>query len=105
MKRILTLAAIMMIVTMWVLPANLMAQDEGGQCYFQASEDVYLEIYHIGSEGIERRIIWRGHLSAGDTKAFNSPNGQVGYATTNNPDDPWDESESECINGEAIDIP
>jgi hypothetical protein len=105
MKRTLILAAIMMVVTIWVLPANLMAQDEGGQCYFQASEDVYLQIYHIGSEGIERRIIWRGHLSAGDTKAFNSPNGQVGYATTDNPEDPWDESEAECINGEAIDIP
>jgi hypothetical protein len=93
-----------MMVTIWAQPAILMAQD-GGQCYFKATEDVYLQIYHIGSEGIERQIEWSGHLSAGETKAYNSPNGQVGYATTDNPEDPWDESEEECIDGEAIEIP
>jgi len=103
MKRLLTLTAVMVVVTLWVLPTGPMAQ-EGGQCYFQASEDVYLQIYSR-SEGIERNIIWQGHLSAGDTKAYNSPDGRVGYATTDDPEDPWDESEAECINGEAIDVP
>jgi hypothetical protein len=103
MKRVLTLTAVMVVVTLWVLPTGPMAQ-EGGQCYFQASEDVYLQIYSR-SEGIERNIIWQGHLSAGDTKAYNSPDGQVGYGTTDDLQDPWDESETECINGEAIDIP
>jgi hypothetical protein len=104
MKKVMILVSVVVVATLWVLPAGLMAQ-EGGQCYFQASEDVYLQIYHIGSEGIERRIIWQGHLSAGDTKAYNSPDGRVGYGTTDDLEDPWDESEAECINGEAIDIP
>ena len=103
MKRVLTLTAVMVVVTLWVLPTGPMAQ-EGGQCYFQASEDVYLQIYSR-SEGIERNIIWQGHLSAGETKAYNSPDGQVGYGTTDNLQDPWDESETECMDGEAIDIP
>jgi hypothetical protein len=103
MKRLLTLTAVMVVVILWVLPTGPMAQ-EGGQCYFQASEDVYLQIYSR-SEGIERNIIWQGHLSAGDTKAYNSPDGQVGYGTTDDLQDPWDESETECIDGEAIDIP
>ena len=103
MKSVMTLTIVMVVVTLWVLPAGLMAQ-EGGQCYFQASEDVYLQIYSR-SEGIERRIIWQGHLSAGDTKAYNSPDGMVGYGTTDDLQDPWDESEAECVDGVAIDIP
>lgn len=103
MKRALILAAIIVVATIWILPPSLMAQ-EGGQCYFQASEDVYLQIYSR-SEGIERRIIWQGLLSAGETKAYNSPDGRVGYGTTDDLQDPWDESEAECIDGEAIDIP
>ena len=103
MKRVLILAVVIGIVTVWGLPAGLLAQ-EGGQCYFQASEDVYLQIYSR-SEGVERRIQWQGHLSAGDTKAYNSPDGRVGYGTTDDLEDPWDESEAECIDGQAIDIP
>ena len=111
MKQVLILAAVIVVITLWVLPTGLMAQSEGeapgvqgGRCYFQASEDVYLQIYSR-SEGIERQIIWQGHLSAGETKAYNSPDGQVGYGTTDNLQDPWDESETECMDGEAIDIP
>ena len=105
MKRTLILTAVMVAAMMWFLPSGLMAQDQAGQCYFQASEDVYLQIYYIGSEGVERQIIWSGHLQAGDTKAYNSPNGRVGYATTDDPQNPWDEDEQDCIDGEAIDIP
>ena len=113
MKRTLLLTAVMVAATMWVLPTGPMAQSEegsgqgaqGGQCYFQASENVYLQIYYIGSEGVERQIIWSGYLSAGDTKAYNSPDGRVGYATTDDPQNPWDEDEQDCIDGEAIDIP
>ena len=104
MKRALILAAIILMATIWILPSSLMAQ-EGGQCYFQANEDIYLKIYNLDKDGVERRAVWEGHLSEGGTKSFNAPYGQVGYATKKNPDDPWEENQEECYGGAEIDIP
>jgi hypothetical protein len=105
MKRTLTLAAIIMVATMWALPASLLAQDESGQCYFQATEDIYLKIYKLDKNGVERFRVWEGHLAAGQTKAFNAPYGQVGWATKKEPNDPWDEDQEACQDGMAIEIP
>jgi len=106
MKRIQLLAGAIVAATIcvWAVPAGLMAQ-EGGQCYFQATEDIYLKIYNLDKDGVERREVWEGQLPEGGTKSFNAPYGQVGYATKQNPDDPWEESQSECMDGEAIEIP
>lgn len=59
-------------VTVWVLPANMTAQ-ESGQCHFQANEDIYLKIYNLDKDGVERREVWEGHLAEGATKAYNAP--------------------------------
>jgi hypothetical protein len=104
MKRSLTLAAIIVVATIWILPSGLMAQ-EGGQCYFQATEDIYLKIYNLDKDGVERWKVWEGHLPEGGAKSFNAPYGQVGYATKKNPDDPWEENQEECYGGAAIEIP
>ena len=104
MKRALISAAIIVVATIWILPSSLMAQ-EGGQCYFQANEDIYLKIYNLDKDGVERRAVWEGHLPEGGTKSFNAPYGQVGYATKKNPDDPWEENQEECYGGAAIEIP
>jgi hypothetical protein len=56
MKRALILAAIIVVATIWILPSSLMAQ-EGGQCYFQANEDIYLKIYNLDKDGVERRKV------------------------------------------------
>lgn len=105
MKRTLTLAAIIIVVAMWASPASLMAQNDSGQCYFQATEDTYLKIYKLDKDGVERWRAWEGHLREGDTKAFNAPYGQVGYATRKSPDDGWDEDQEACEDGMAIEIP
>ena len=105
MKRILIFTATIMVVTVWALPASLMAQDESGQCYFQASEDIYLKIYNLDKEGVERRKVWEGHLMEGGTKPFNAPYGQVGYATKKHANDSWDEDQETCEDGMAIVIP
>ena len=112
MKRILILTAVVIGVTMGALPMGLMAQsfgtDQGaqsGECYFQASEDTYLKIYYFGKNGVERQTVWEGFLAAGETKAYNAPYGTVGFATKQAPNDPWNEDQQACANGEAIDIP
>jgi hypothetical protein len=104
MKRRLIFTAVILMVTVWVLPANMTAQ-EAGQCYFQANEDIYLKIYHLDKDGVKHWKSWEGHLPEGATKAYNAPYGQVGYATKINPEDPWDESFAECLDGAAIEIP
>ena len=112
MKRLLIFAAVIVMAALWALPTGLMAQSEGedpgeqsGQCYFQASEDTYLKIYDLDKDGVERGTVWEGFLSAGDTKAFNAPYGAVGFATKQAPNDPWNEDQQGCMDGEAIDIP
>lgn len=108
MKRLLTLTAVMVVVVTVTLTGSLQAQDEevkSGNCYFQASEDTYLKIYNIGKNGVERTAVWEGFLPAGGTKAFNAPYGQVGFATKQAPNDPWNEDQAGCMDGESIDIP
>lgn len=53
MKRRLIFTAIIVMVTVWVLPANVTAQ-ESGQCYFQANEAIYLKIYNLDKNGVKR---------------------------------------------------
>jgi len=112
MKRILVLSAVVLCVTMGALPMDLMAQSFGadpgtqsGECYFQASEDTYLKIYYLGKSGVERQEVWEGFLAAGETKAYNAPYGIVGFATRQAPNDPWNEDQQGCMDGESIDIP
>ena len=104
MKRVLILTAIILDVTICVLRSSLMAQ-ESGHCYFKANEDIYLKIYNLDKDGVERWKVWEGHLPEGGTKSFSAPYGQVGYATKKNPDDPWEENQEECYGGAEIDIP
>jgi hypothetical protein len=104
MKRTLIGSIIIAAVVIWMLPTGLTAQ-EAGQCYFEATEDIYLKIYKLDKDGVERWRVWEGHLSEGGTKSFNAPYGQVGYATKKNPDDPWEESQEDCMEGNAIQIP
>jgi hypothetical protein len=113
MKQLLIVAAVIVVAALWVLPTGLMAQDElgsdqgaqSGECYFQASEDIYLKIYNLDKSGVERTAVWEGFLPAGGTKAFNAPYGTVGFATRQSPDGFWSEDQEECANGAAIDIP
>ena len=116
MKRLLIVTSVIVMITLGAWPTGLMAQDQGieegsdqgtqsGECYFQASEDTYLKIYYYGKSGVERRAVWEGFLSAGETKAYNAPYGTVGFATKQAPNDPWNEDQQTCANGEAIDIP
>jgi hypothetical protein len=72
---------------------------------FSSNEDIYLKIYNLDKDGVERREVWEGHLPEGATKAYNAPYGQVGYATKINPEDPWEENQEECYGGAEIDIP
>jgi len=105
MKRMLIiLVVVVVVVTIWALPKSGISQ-ESGQCYFQATEDIFLKIYNLDKDGVERWAVWSGHLSEGGTKGFNAPYGKVGYAVKKNQDDPWEENREECINGEAIQIP
>jgi len=104
MKRILTLTAILAILMACVFPVSLMSQ-EGGQCSFQATEDIYLKIYDTDKDGVERGTAWSGHLSAGGQKGFNSPDGQVAYAVKKEKDDPWEEGQESCSGSEAIQVP
>ena len=97
--------------TMGAWPTGLMAQsfgtDQGtqsGECYFQASEDTYLKIYYSARVGSNARGLG-SFLAAGETKAYNAPYGTVGFATKQDPNDPWNEDQQTCANGEAIDIP
>ncbi len=104
MKRTWTWTVIVAVLMLWGLPAGITAQ-EAGQCYFQATEDIYLKIYHLDKDGVEEGTYWSGHLPEGGTKSYNAPHGRVGYATKKNPDDPWEGTQGECFGGEAIQIP
>jgi len=104
MKRTLIVAATIVMVTIWAFPASLMAQ-ESGQCYFQATEDIYLKIYRLDKEGVERFKVWSGHLSEGETKSYDAPDGQVAYAVKKEANDPWNENQENCYGGDAIEVP
>ena len=104
MKRMLLWTIILAVAIIWGLPAGLLAQ-EAGQCYFQATEDTYLRIYHLDKDDIEEGVHWSGFLPEGGTKGYNAPHGRVGYATRENPDDPWEGTQEDCIDGNAIEVP
>jgi len=104
MKRRLFILAILVSVAIWGLPLSSMSQ-ESGQCYFEATEDIYLKIYNLDKDGVERWAVWSGFLPEGGTKAFNAPYGRVGYAVKKNKDDPWEENQESCMNDEGILVP
>jgi len=104
MKLMLTLTAIILVLVTWTFPAGVLAQ-EAGECYFEATEDIYLKIYNLDKDGVERWEKWSGHLAEGGKKSFHAPNGQVGYAVKKKKNDPWEESQEDCYGGDAIQVP
>jgi len=104
MKRMLTLTAILAMVTMWTLPATLMAGEEG-QCYLLATEDIYVKIYRLGEHGVEHFAHWEGHLAAGETKSYDAPYGEIAYAYRSGENDPWNSNQEPCYGGDEIEVP
>ena len=104
MKRYIILLTIVMTLMIGVTPEAVNSQ-QSGSCYFEASEDIYLKIYDLDKDGVERGAKWEGRLPAGGKKSFHAPYGQVGFAVKKEKDDPWEESQESCQGGEAIPIP
>jgi hypothetical protein len=102
------------IIGIWVLAAAMLAGGLGvadapaGQCVFQATERVYLEIFPIDQSGMAQtdEPLWAGWLDEGMQTSFDSNNANVAYRVKSEGDDTGtDYTSDNCVDGEVFLIP
>jgi hypothetical protein len=100
------------IIGVWILAAIILTGGPGvasaGQCIFQATQRVYLEIFPIDQSGMARteEVLWAGWLDEGMQTPYSSPNDTVAYRVKIEGDDTgMDFTSDSCVDGEVFMVP